>query len=236
MADLNGFLLIDKPVGPTSHDVVDLVRRATGLRQVGHAGTLDPFASGLLIVAVGRATKGISQFVGLDKAYEAELKLGATSDTMDRTGQVVPTSFANDVAQRPTPEVVEAALVQFRGPQMQTPPMYSAKKINGQKLYELARQGKTVERAPVAVVVSELVVTEYAWPILKIRCRVSSGTYIRVLAHDIGARLGVGAYLENLRRTAIGNFKVENALPTAQLSLTNVTQRLAQSLDAPSQA
>ena len=225
--ELNGFLLIDKPVGPTSHDVVDLVRRATGLRQVGHAGTLDPFASGLLIVAVGRATKEISKFVGLDKAYEAELKLGATSDTMDRTGQIVPTPNASPVS----PESINEVIAQFRGPQMQTPPMYSAKKVGGQKLYELARQGKTVERAPVPVVISELVVTDYAWPILKIRCRVSSGTYIRVLAHDLGAQLGCGAYLENLRRTAIGTFKVADALPTAQLSLANVTERLAQNLD-----
>jgi tRNA pseudouridine55 synthase len=232
MADLNGFLLIDKPVGPTSHDVVDLVRRATRLRQVGHAGTLDPFASGLLIVAVGSATKGISQFVGLTKSYEAELRLGASSDTMDRTGQVVATPNVSPVSS----ESINEVIAQFRGPQMQTPPMYSAKKINGQKLYELARRGETVERAPVPVVVSELEVVEYTWPILKIRCRVSSGTYIRVLAHDIGAKLGVGAYLENLRRTEIGNFKVADALPTAQLSLANVAQRLAQSLDAPSQA
>ena len=230
--DLNGSILIDKPVGPTSHDVVDLVRRATGLRQVGHAGTLDPFASGLLIVAIGRATKEISRFVGLDKVYEAELKLGATSDTMDRTGQIVPTPNVSLVS----PESINEVIAQFRGPQMQTPPMYSAKKIGGKKLYELARQGKTVERAPVPVVISELEVVEYAWPILKIRCRVSSGTYVRVLAHDLGAKLGCGAYLENLRRTAIGQFKVENALPTAQLSPAAVAQRLIQGLDSSPQA
>lgn len=220
--DLAGFLLVDKPVGPTSHDVVDLVRRATGLRQVGHAGTLDPFASGLLIVAVGKATKGISQFVGHDKTYEAELRLGAASDTMDRTGKITETPNAAPVS----PTEVETALTKFRGQQMQTPPMYSAKKIGGQKLYELARRGETVERPPVQITVHELELVDYAWPVLKLRCRVSSGTYVRVLGHDLGQALGVGAYLENLRRTAIGEFKVEDALTADQLNLKAISESL----------
>ncbi len=206
-SDLSGFLLVDKPTGPTSHDVVDMVRRALKIRRVGHAGTLDPFASGLLILAVGKATKEISKFVGLDKTYEAVIKLGATSDTMDRTGQV------SDVScQMSGITEVKKVLAKFLGAQEQTPPMYSAKKVGGRRLYELAREGKEIERKPVKIFVHELELLSYDWPHLKIRTRVSSGAYIRALAHDIGAKLGCGAYLEELRRTAIGTYNVEDAV------------------------
>ena len=214
---LSGFLLIDKPIGPTSHDVVDMIRHALRTRKVGHAGTLDPFASGLLILAVGAMTKKISQFVGLDKAYEATLRFGATSDTMDRTGRI---------EQQPCTPVshtrVETALWNFRGEIDQVPPMYSAKKIGGKKLYELAREGKEIERKPVRVTIHELELLSFEWPHARIRTRVSSGTYIRSLAHDIGQALGSGAYLEELRRTKIGTYAVEDAVAPEQASFQHL--------------
>lgn len=213
-----GFLLVDKPVGPTSHDVVDVARRALRTRKVGHAGTLDPFASGLLILAVGRMTKEISKFVGLDKAYLAKLKLGASSDTMDRTGVIAEQKDCAPVSR----EAFEAALEKFRGEIDQVPPMYSAKKIGGKKLYELAREGKEVERAPVRVTVHELELISYAWPFAEIRTRVSSGTYIRALADDLGKSLACGAYLEELRRTKIGPHDVKDAVAPKDIALTSL--------------
>jgi tRNA pseudouridine55 synthase len=206
-SEISGFLLIDKPVGPTSHDVVDMVRRTLHTRKVGHAGTLDPFASGLLIIAVGAMTKQLSHFVGLDKAYEATLRFGATSDTMDRTGKIEQKECA-----ALSKEALEAALEKFRGEIDQVPPMYSAKKIGGKKLYELAREGKEIERKPVRVTIHKLELVSFSWPNATIRTRVSSGTYIRALADDIGKTLGCGAYLEELRRTKIGVYDVANAV------------------------
>ncbi len=202
----NGFLLVDKPSGPTSHDVVDMTRRALRTRKVGHAGTLDPFASGLLLIAVGRMTKEISKFVGLDKEYLAKLKLGAKSDTMDRTGKIEQKECA-----AVSEEAFAAVLERFRGEIDQLPPMYSAKKIGGRKLYELAREGKEIERKPVRVTIHTLELLSYSWPYAELRVRVSSGTYIRALADDIGTALGCGAYLEELRRTKIGAFDVKDA-------------------------
>ena len=212
-ADPSGFLLVDKPVGPTSHDVVDAARRALRTRKIGHAGTLDPFASGLLILAVGKMTKEVSKFVGLDKSYDATLRLGATSDTMDRTGKVERKDCA-PVSR----ETFALALEGFRGAIDQVPPMYSAKKVGGKKLYELAREGKEIERKPVRVTIHELELVEYAWPVAKIRTRVSSGTYIRALADDIGKALGCGAYLEELRRTRIGSFDVKDAVKKEEIA------------------
>lgn len=222
-APLEGFLLIDKPSGPTSHDIVDAVRKATGVRKVGHAGTLDPFASGLLLLAVGKATKSISQFVGLDKEYIAELRFGATSDTMDRTGKISDSAPSKSAIDRKS---LEEALTRFVGGIEQTPPMYSAKKIGGKKLYELARKGETVKRAPRNVTVHGLALIAYEWPKATLEAHVSSGTYIRALADDIGKTLGCGAYLEELRRTAIGRYRVEEALPLDKLSMKTVSARL----------
>lgn len=203
----SGFLLIDKPVGPTSHDIVDVVRRALHTRKVGHAGTLDPFASGLLILAVGAMTKQLSKFVGLDKTYEATMRFGASSDTMDRTGTIEQKECATI-----TQAHLETILGEFRGEIDQVPPMYSAKKVGGQKLYELAREGKVVERKPVRVTIHELEIVSFSWPTVVIRTRVSSGTYIRALADDIGKRLGCGAYLEELRREKIGTYDIKAAV------------------------
>ncbi|MEK7546057.1 MAG: tRNA pseudouridine(55) synthase TruB [Patescibacteria group bacterium] len=218
----SGFLLVDKPVGPTSHDIVDVARRTLRTRKIGHAGTLDPFASGLLILAVGKMTKEISKFVGLDKAYEATLRLGASSDTMDRTGVVTEQNDCAPVAR----ETFALALEGFRGGIDQVPPMYSAKKVGGKKLYELAREGVEIERKPVRVTIHELELVDYAWPIAKIRTRVSSGTYIRALADDIGMALGCGAYLEELRRTKIGNFDVKDAVKKEDIALTSLRASL----------
>lgn len=219
----SGYLLIDKPAGWTSFDVVAKLRGITGINKIGHAGTLDPFATGLLIVAVGReATRRIEGFMKLDKEYIATLRLGAESDTFDRDGVVVPSKNAQD----PGIEKFQKAAKQFIGPQKQTPPMFSAKKINGQKLYKLARQGKEVKREAVGIVVSEIGVLRYAYPLAELRFTVSSGAYIRALAHDIGQELGIGAYLEELRRIRIGRFSIEKAGSLAGLNRENWVDHL----------
>ncbi len=215
------FVLINKPAGITSHDVVDRVRRITGERKVGHAGTLDPFATGLLIVAIGRSsTKRISEFVKLDKKYRATIHFGATSDTQDRTGIVIPSP--QQILPLPKGEL-EGVLQKFIGPQKQTPPMYSAKKIGGKKLYELAREGKVVERESVDIEIFSIALISYEWPIAVIDVHCTSGTYIRTLGADIGEKCGVGAYLDELERTAIGTHSLKNATILDELSSDNLT-------------
>ena len=204
---MDGIFNIDKPTGMTSHDVVARVRRISGTRRVGHAGTLDPFATGVLPVVVGRATRLVEYLAGADKEYRAVVALGAVSDTYDREGTITP----NRDAVMPSPEEVETALSRFRGEIEQVPPMHSAIKVGGKKLYELARQGVEVERQPRRVTISRLEVEWYRPPMLGIRATVSKGTYIRSLAHDLGQALGVGAYLEELVRTRHGPFTVEEA-------------------------
>jgi len=222
-----GFLLIDKPEGITSHDVVDRLRRITGVQRIGHAGTLDPFATGLLVVGVGRgATKRLSEVMGQDKVYEATAVLGATSDTQDKTGKITDNRLQTTDA--PSVTEVGEAMVKFVGPLKQVPPMYSAKKIRGEKLYELARRGEEVVRQPVDIVIHELVLLSFEPPKLTFRVRCSSGTYVRTLAHDLGTALGVGAYLSALRRTAIGGFRVEDAATLESLSPENWQERLFQ--------
>jgi tRNA pseudouridine55 synthase len=217
-----GFLLIDKPAGITSHDVVDRVRRITGIRKVGHGGTLDPFATGLLVVAVSRgATKELGNIIGKDKEYEAVAVLGAVSDTQDKDGKIEETGGA-----MPDEAALRAAMEKFTGAIKQVPPMYSAKKVDGKKLYELARAGEVIERAPVDITVHELELLSLDLPRAKFRARCSSGTYIRTLAYDIGQKLGCGAYLEELRRTAIGDWRIENAIPLDDLTKENWTSHL----------
>ncbi|MEA3249731.1 MAG: tRNA pseudouridine(55) synthase TruB [Patescibacteria group bacterium] len=227
----SGFLLIDKPSGITSHDVVDRVRRVTGIRKVGHGGTLDPFATGLLVLGVGRAaTRELGTIIGKDKEYEAVAILGAVSDTQDRDGKIEETDGAV-----PTEDELRAAMTKFTGDIKQIPPMYSAKKVKGKKLYELARTGEVIEREPVDITIHELELIQiwFAKPGLpnqvskaKFRVRCSSGTYIRTLAHDIGQLLDCGAYLNELRRTAIGDWKIENAIALDELSEENWVERL----------
>jgi tRNA pseudouridine55 synthase len=205
---ISGFLLIDKPAGITSHDVIDRLRKITGIRRIGHGGTLDPFATGLLVVGIGRATKALAAYNGSGKTYEATAVLGASSDTQDLTGQIV----ATEGAVMPDRTALEAALEKFRGDIIQTPPMYSAKKVGGKKLYELAREGKTIERKPVRIRINALTLLDYAPPRFSFMVTCSGGTYIRTLANDIGDSLGVGAYLEKLRRTAIGALSIDQAM------------------------
>ncbi|MBP9749094.1 tRNA pseudouridine(55) synthase TruB, partial [Patescibacteria group bacterium] len=197
---MNGFLLVDKPAAWTSHDVVAVLRGMTGIRQIGHAGTLDPFATGLLVVGVGAATKQLDAVHAFDKEYVATIRFGATSDTDDCDGVITPSPTVPDISAA----MLENALQTFRGAIQQTPPMYSAKKVGGRKLYDLAREGKTVVREPVSVTVHEISIVEVALPetaILRITC--STGTYIRALARDIGTALGTGAYCAALRRARI---------------------------------
>jgi tRNA pseudouridine55 synthase len=203
------FLLINKPAGWTSHDVVGYLRKQYPRgTKVGHSGTLDPFATGLLIVGVGReATKRLDEFKNLPKTYEAVLFLGATSDTQDKDGVITPTG----IEKKYTRDEIENILKTFTGKQLQIPPMYSAKKIQGRKLYELAREGKEIERRPNEIEIYNIELSEYNYPHLKIRVDCSTGTYIRTLGHDIGQKLGCGAYCEELTRTKIGSYFLKDA-------------------------
>ncbi|HUF76694.1 MAG TPA: tRNA pseudouridine(55) synthase TruB [Longimicrobiales bacterium] len=207
-------LPVDKPEGPTSHDVVGAVRRALGRRRVGHTGTLDPFASGLLLVCVGKTTRLAEYLSGLDKTYEAVARVGETTDTLDREGEVVEVRDGWAELDRAQ---IEAALARFEGRIDQVPPAFSAKKVRGEAAHRRARRGETVLLAPASVAVHELELTSLELPLVGFRMRCSSGTYVRALARDVGAELGVGAHLVALRRTAIGTFGVEGALPVDRL-------------------
>lgn len=205
---MQGFLIIDKPSSWTSHDVVAKLRGVLKEKKIGHLGTLDPLATGVLVLAVGRdATKQIQNFMKLDKEYEVELELGKTSDTYDSEGKVQETGFDLSGLSKKN---VQEALETFWGETWQMPPAFSAKKINGKKAYELARAGKPVELKPVLVQMqgSEI---EVDFPFVRLTVTVSSGTYIRSLAHDLGQKLGCGAILTALRRTRVGDFKIEDA-------------------------
>ena len=222
---MEGFLFIDKPAGPTSHDIVDQIRKLTGIKKVGHAGTLDPFATGLLILALGNTTKKIQALVGLDKEYEALVQLGATSDTYDRTGRI---TEGSKIKYKVAKEDIEDVLKKFRGKIEQIPPMYSAKKVKGKKLYELARKGIEIVRQPSQITIHKLEIENFD-PELKtltLRVQCSSGTYVRSLAYDIGQELGCGAYLKELRRTSIGPFRIEDAAQLEPLSKDNVAEHL----------
>lgn len=209
------FLLIDKPKGITSHDVIDVVRRVTGERRVGHAGTLDPNATGLLVVGVGRdETKNLGSLTkDTKKTYEAEIYLGEERDTDDIEGKIIK---SNNITQ-PSLNTLKRVIKGFIGKQEQIPPVYSAIKLGGRKAYELARRGDKLNLKTRETTVYSIKLVNYQYPILEITCRVSSGTYIRSLARDIGRRLGTYGYLKNLRRTGIGKFSVEKALPLPQL-------------------
>ena len=202
-----GVLLVDKPQGMTSHDIVARMRRVFRIKKIGHAGTLDPMATGLLLILVGKATK-VSQFLmSMDKEYTGTVKLGEETDSQDADGEIVAT--------KPVPELtqadVEKEMATFMGDQYQTPPMYSAKKVNGQKLYKLARQGKTIEREARVIHVSRYDILDFNLPEISVIVGSSKGTYIRTLAHDLGERLGCGGHLCALRRTQVGKFRIEDA-------------------------
>ena len=231
-SQLEGFLLLNKPSGPTSHDIVDKLRKITGIKKIGHAGTLDPFASGLLILAISRsATKQINKFVKLDKEYVARLHLGAETDSYDRTGEIKEyqhneENMANLSKKKISSKEVRIVLESFLGPQKQIPPMFSAKKVKGQKLYKLARKGIEVKREASDINVYKIKLLELSWPFLEIKVSVSSGTYVRSLALDIGRKLKTGAYLEELQRTKIGEYDIKNALELENLDLGKIEKNI----------
>ena len=210
---MNGVLIIDKSAGPTSHDVVASVRRVLRMKKVGHTGTLDPAATGVLPIVLGKATKLSRYLVGCDKSYRGVITLGVTTDTLDAVGEVLEEKPV-DVTQ----EQVEAALEQFRGDIKQVPPMYSAKKIDGKKLYELARQGVEVEREAKDVRIDDLTLVSFDGTDIVVDVTCTSGTYIRVLALDIGEVLGCGGHLSALRRTRVGSFDLSSAITIDDLA------------------
>ncbi len=208
-----GVLLIDKESSWTSFDVVAKLRSAWKIAKIGHAGTLDPLATGLLIVCCGKATKRITEFQDREKEYRAVVKLGATTKTYDAEGEE---ENITDVSHLNPQDIIDAAS-RFTGDIDQIPPMYSARKVDGKRLYQLARKGEDVERPATRVHIHALEVTDIRLPRFTLTVRCSKGTYIRTLAHDIGRMLGTGAYLESLRRTAIGEFSVDDALTVPAL-------------------
>ena len=209
---MNGIVIVDKPSGWTSQDVTARLRRVFGTRRIGHGGTLDPMATGVLPVFVGRATRGVEFFEHAEKTYEAVLRLGLTTDTEDITGAVLTRREANV-----TREELEGALRGFRGEILQIPPMYSALKVDGQKLCDLARKGKEVPREPRPSTIHELTLLgfEEGDPVLRVHC--SKGTYIRTLCKDIGETLGCGGCMESLRRIAAGEYTIAEAVPLDRL-------------------
>ncbi|NCC67799.1 MAG: tRNA pseudouridine(55) synthase TruB [Clostridia bacterium] len=210
---MNGILLVDKPAGFTSHDVVAKLRGILHERRIGHSGTLDPMATGLLVVFIGRATRAVQFAENHEKEYLAAMRTGIVTDTQDITGKIVKTSYTAVSASD-----IEAVLPEFTGEISQMPPMYSAIKIGGKKLYDIARKGGEVDRQPRAVTIFELSLTsEYCGDFL-LRVRCSKGTYIRTLCHDIGQKLGCGAALSSLRRTKCGSFDVSGALTLDEIS------------------
>jgi tRNA pseudouridine55 synthase len=210
---ISGVLVIDKPVGMTSHDVVQAIRNGTGLRRAGHTGTLDPRASGVLVILVGPAVR-LSEYVSAsDKRYQAIIRMGGTTDTFDAEGQVTRVDGPLNV----TEAQFEEALKTFVGEIEQTPPPYSAVKVQGRKAYEMARKGEEVDLAPRIITVHHLEVLEWAPPEVVIDVHCSSGTYVRSLANDLGQKLGCGAYLVGLRRTKSGRFSLRDATPLRKL-------------------
>jgi tRNA pseudouridine55 synthase len=229
--EMNGMLLVDKPSGWTSFDVVNKIRRliqyseynVTGKKRfpVGHTGTLDPLATGLLVLLVGKATKQAMQLTKLDKTYEVTMRLGQTSTTGDEEGE------KTDVSDRvPTREQVAQVLQQFAGDSLQTPPIYSAIKINGQRAYKLARQGKEVELEARPVHIESIELTGYEYPSVTFTAHVSSGTYIRSLVEDAGRALATGAYMSDLRRTKVGSFSLEDAITIDGLDVDYISHHI----------
>jgi len=218
MGSPTGLLNLDKPGGITSHDAVNRVRRLSGQRRVGHAGTLDPLATGSLLLGLGAATRLISYLVGQPKLYEAIIRLGQTTDTYDAEGTII--------QERPFTAVtlaqIEGAIPYFQGAIQQVPPMYSAIKQQGRRLYELARAGLEVERSPRPVTIYALELLDWQPPDLTLRVACSAGTYIRSLAHDLGEWLGCGGHITALRRTAVGQFTVDAAVPLDQVTADNL--------------
>lgn len=223
--ELEGVLLVDKPKGLTSHDVVYRLRRKLSMKKIGHAGTLDPMATGLLIMLIGKATRISQYLMSVDKAYEGEATLGVITDSQDAEGEVMET--------RPVPPLTEAqlrdAMKGFLGDQYQTPPMHSAIKIDGVPLYKMARKGEEVEREPRFIRVMAFDLLGFNPPQLTFRLLCTKGTYVRTIAHDLGQKLGCGAHLSALRRTGSGQFRIDQCLTLEALeamTLPEIEKRL----------
>ena len=223
---MDGIVIVDKPQGWTSQDVTARLRRVFGTRRIGHGGTLDPMATGVLPVFVGRATRAVEFFEHAEKTYETVLRFGITTDTEDMTGTVLTEEKVSF-----TEEQLQETLAAFRGEILQVPPMYSALKVNGQKLCDLARKGKTVERQPRPITIHELTLVERGENTLRLRVRCSKGTYIRTLCKDIGEKLGCGGCMESLRRVAAGEYTVDEAVPLQTLLDTEEPEKYLRDVD-----
>ena len=224
---MNGIVIVDKPQGWTSQDVTARLRRVFNTRRIGHGGTLDPMATGVLPVFVGRATRGVEFFEHAEKTYETVLRLGITTDTEDITGTVLSERDAFV-----TGEMLEAVLPRFRGEILQVPPMYSALKVNGQKLYDLARKGKEVERQPRPITIHELTLLGMDAEGIRLRVRCSKGTYIRTLCKDIGEALGCGGCMAALRRVQAGEYTSAEAVPLQTLLETEDPEQFLRPVDS----
>jgi len=217
LAHKEGILLVDKPQGKTSFSLIRSLRKVTGIQKIGHAGTLDPFATGVMVLLIGRGYTRLSdKLLCQDKAYLAEVSLGSSTDTYDCDGKIVASS-----KRIPTEEEIAQVIASFQGEIEQVPPMYSAKKVKGKKLYELARKGITIERKPLKVQVQTEQLS-YEYPILKLHVACSKGTYIRSIAHEIGKALGCGAHLSNLQRVKSGQFTLDQCIDGALLEQPDV--------------
>ena len=216
----DGILLVNKPAGPTSHDIVDRIRRHFRFRKVGHGGTLDPQATGLLILLIGRGTRLSDRFMGSDKTYEGVLRLGIATHTHDAAGEVLREADASGI----TREQLEAAMAKFRGDIYQAPPMVSAVKKDGVPLYKLARKGQEVERQPRLIHIYEFALLDFNLPRAAFRMQCTKGTYVRTICHDMGEALGCGAHLESLCRLRSGEYTVAEARPMDVLLAMDVRQ------------
>ncbi|NLG83565.1 MAG: tRNA pseudouridine(55) synthase TruB [Firmicutes bacterium] len=228
---MDGFLLVDKPPGMTSHDVVAVVRRITGMKKIGHTGTLDPLATGLLVLCLGAATKAVAYLTDEPKVYRVEAELGTSTDTQDRTGRVLTRHPECAVTHR----ALRETLAGFRGPGLQVPPLYSAVRVGGERLYRLARAGRTAVVPPRRIHIEAITLdwpTEAERPLFRCGDRFgftvsgSRGLYVRTLCHDLGEKLGCGAHLVELRRLAAGPFRLAEAVPLAELTRERVAQNL----------
>ena len=223
---MNGIVIVDKPQGWTSQDVTSRLRRVFNTRRIGHGGTLDPMATGVLPVFVGRATRGVEFFEHAEKTYETVLRLGMTTDTEDITGAVL-----SEATVSLSEADILGVLPQFRGDIWQVPPMYSALKVNGQKLYDLARKGKEVERQPRPITIHELTLLGMCEEGVRLRVRCSKGTYIRTLCKDIGQALGCGGCMAQLRRVSAGEYTIEEAVPLQTLLETGSPEQYLRNVD-----
>ena len=220
-----GFLNLNKPLGKTSHDIVAQVRRhyrlLTGAKKVGHAGTLDPLADGVLVICLGAATRLSDYIMRVRKVYQAQIFLGVSTTTYDAAGEILERKCADQIKRAD----IERALHHFIGDIEQTPPMYSAIKVRGKRLYELARQGQTIEREPRPITIHSIKILAWRNPVLELEIACGAGTYIRSLAHDLGVELGVGGYLSGLTRTASGAFEIRDSLPLEAITDSGVWLR-----------